>query len=266
MRTRSQPLAPAHDAPDAPAAGSLHRGLEILRCFQPGESALSTGEIARRLALPRATARRLLDTLAAHGFLFPVPDSDAFRLHVACFVLGQAVLGSSALVRKATPVLQVLANRHDMHCLLCVRDRDDMLVLAHQPGNNRPDPALDPGSRLPVADTAPGHAWLWTQSVEIQNTWLGRLRALPGGNARVATVYQAFHDLMQDGVCTSFGQWRRDLGFVAAPVAPGHPDSAVIACAQASTDPVQRSRFERQWTVALLQAAATIRNEIQHID
>jgi len=266
MRTRSQPLDAPDDADGARAAGALHRGLEILRCFQPGESALSTGEIARRLALPRNTARRLLDTLAAQGFLFRVPDSDAFRLHVACFVLGQAVLGNSALVRKATPVLQVLANRHDMHCLLCVRDRDDMLVLAHLPGNGGPNAALDPGSRLPVADTAPGHAWLWAQSSDIQNDWLARLRTMPRGNARVATVYQAFHDLMQDGVCSSFGQWRRDLGFVAAPVAPGSADSAVIACAQASTDPVQRSRFERQWTVALLQAAATIRNEIRHID
>lgn len=146
MRKRTQAL----DATESNRGiDSLQRGMEVLRCFQPGENALTVAEIARRLDLPRTTTRRLLNTLAAHDFLFSVPDRDAFRLHVASFVLGQAVLSGSELVRGATPVLQWLANRHALHCLLCVRDRGDMLVLAHQAGAGTAHCPSGPGRGCP---------------------------------------------------------------------------------------------------------------------
>ncbi|MBV7485345.1 IclR family transcriptional regulator [Bordetella sp. BOR01] len=261
MRKRSQSTDTPIGASDGHGVDSLQRGLEILRCFQPGENALTVTEIARRLALPRTTTRRLLDTLAMQGFVFRVPDRDAFRLHVACFVLGQAVLAGSALVRKSTPVLQLLANQHDMHCLLCVRDREDMLVLVHQAGAGAANCALGAGTRLPIACTAPGHAWLWTQPAAVQGEWLARMRAstTPSDNARAAAIYQAFHDIAQGGTCTSFGGWRPGMGFVAAPVVMLDRSGVVIVGVQLSADLRERRRFEHECAAGLLQAASAIR-------
>ena len=73
MRRRTaSALGHAAAAPDR--IDSLQRGLEVLRCFGPGEGLLTVGDIAGRLALPKATARRLLDTLATHAFLLRSPS------------------------------------------------------------------------------------------------------------------------------------------------------------------------------------------------
>lgn len=267
MRKRTQALEATDGDEGNRGIDSLRRGMEVLRCFQPGENALTVAEIARRLDLPRTTARRLLNTLAAHDFLSGVPDRDAFRLHVASFVLGQAVLSGSELVRSATPVLQWLANRHALHCLLCVRDRGDMLVLAHQAGAGTAHCPLGAGTRLPIARTAPGHAWLWTQPVATQGEWLTPMRASanPAEHTHAAAIYQAFHDLVQGGACASFGTWRSGVGFIAAPVALAGGDSAVIAGVHTCAAPQERSRIERECTPALLQAAGTIRREIRRV-
>ena len=265
MRKRTQALDATNGDEGNRGIDSLQRGMEALRCFQPGENALTVAEIARRLALPRTTTRRLLNTLAAHDFLFSVPDRDAFRLHVASFVLGQAVLSGSELVSRSTPVLQWLANRHALHCLLCVRDRGDMLVLAHQAGSGTAHCPLRAGSRLPIARTAPGHAWLWTQPVATQGEWLTPLRASanPAEHTHAAAIYQAFHDLVQGGTCASFGEWRSGVGFIAAPVALAGGDSAVIAGVHTSAAPHERRRIEHECAAALLQAAGTIRREVR---
>jgi len=244
---------------------SLQRGLEVLRCFRPGEDALADLEIARRLGLPKPTARRLLETLALHGFVLQVPGTETFRLHVACFVVGQAVLNGSSLARKATPVLQALANRFGVHALLAVPDRTDMLVLSHQVGAAAAGFTLGAGARLPTADTALGRAWLWTQPAAVQGEWLASVReAGPGqtGSARAAGVYQAFHDIEQGGACFTFGGWRRDAGLVAAPILLTDGSAAAVGCLRRTAEP-GRGRFDRECTAALVEAAAVIREEAQ---
>ena len=263
-RAEASPLA-THEAPPA-AIDSLQRGLEAMRCFRPGEDALSDAEIARRLVLPRRTTRRLLDTLALHGFVLQAPRTDTFRLHVACFVVGQAVLNGAPLVRQAAPILQVLANRFDVHALLAVPDRSDMLVLSHQVGAAAAGFKLGAGARVPTAETALGRAWLWTQPAAVQGQWLAELRAAAqgqAGNTHAADLYQAFHDIEEGGACFSFGGWRRDAGLVATPIVLDDGRAAAIACLR-RTAGTGHHRFERECTAALVEAAAAIRAEARH--
>ena len=67
MRRRDAAINPVERSHDAHEVDSLHRGLEIMRSFRPGESTLSCSEIALRMGLRRATTQRLLDTLVAHA-------------------------------------------------------------------------------------------------------------------------------------------------------------------------------------------------------
>ncbi|HEX8478422.1 MAG TPA: helix-turn-helix domain-containing protein, partial [Telluria sp.] len=48
---------------DRQFVSALARGLEILRCFRPGESLLSNSEMARRTGMPKPTISRLTHTL-----------------------------------------------------------------------------------------------------------------------------------------------------------------------------------------------------------
>ncbi|MES2052791.1 MAG: helix-turn-helix domain-containing protein [Pseudomonadota bacterium] len=252
--------------PPAPAAAvdSLQRGLEALRCFRPGDDTLGTAELASRLNLPRNTTLRLLTTLQAHGFLRRLPDTDEFSLDVECLFVGQALLGSSLLVRRARPVLQTLAARFGLHVLLCVPERLDMLTLLHTSGSAAKPLPLAAGLTLPVATTALGCAWLWTQQPAVQGEWLARLREsapATGGDSQAAKIYQAFHEIEKGGTCFSQDDWRKDVSMVAAPLVMRDGSTAAIACMNAETQ--GRADFSPECCAALSEAAKEISHAIQ---
>jgi DNA-binding IclR family transcriptional regulator len=265
MRRRSIVAAAAvQDHAPAGTVDSLQRGLEALRCFQSGEDLLATSELARRLGLPRPTTRRLLDTLAAHGFLLRAPQGDAFGLHVSSFVVGQAVLSGSVLVRKARPVLQALADRFSVHALLCVGDRRELLVLAHMSGLAAQPWLLGAGGRLPVAETAVGRAWLWAQPPAVQSEYVELLRegaASAQARPKVAAVWQAFHDIEEGGACRSGVPERGGAEFLAAPMVMRDGSTAAVACARAAA--ARQGRLDAECAAALREAAQAIRDQAQ---
>jgi DNA-binding IclR family transcriptional regulator len=257
MRRRN--ASPLVTAPVDDRIDSLQRGLEVLRAFQPGEGLLAVGDIARRLALPKTTTRRLLDTLTTHGFLLRSPGGDSYGLHVASFVVGQAVLNGSPMVRQAQPLLQSLAQRFNAHAMLCVGDRRDMLLLAHRMGAGAHAWPVGPGYRLPIADTAAGRAWLWAQPASVQSDWLAHLREIGAGEA--AQVWKAFHHIEADGTCESARPDRRNATMVAAPVVFRDGASAVLACeCLADADPAQRT--PPGLAEALVEAATMLREQV----
>ncbi len=259
MRRRSAPLTAA----PAPAVDSLQRGLDILRCFAPGEDLLPAAEIARRMGLPRATTIRLLETLADHDFLLRGGGGEDYGLHVGCFALGQAVIGGSALVRAARPPLQALADRHSVHALLAVGDRDGLLVLAHVAGVAAANGPLGPGAHLPAARAAPGLAWLWAQAPHIQAHWMAGLRE--GGDAgALAALWRAFHELETGGVCTTSWPAEPCTACMATPLVMHDGTVAVLACTWNAGSPSERP--DNVLSGALRQTAAMIRDSLPRAD
>lgn len=106
------------DALETGSINSLRRGLEVLRCFGPGDQSLTAADVAWRLGIPKATALQLLATLTSAGFLRAGKRPEAFGLYAECLLLGHAFLSSSALARKARPVLQAFADRFNVHAML----------------------------------------------------------------------------------------------------------------------------------------------------
>lgn len=250
----------ANASPKQPASktvDSLQRGLEVLRCYQPGEDVLSVAELAIRLELPQATALRLLMTLQAHGFLRRIPDGDLFGLDVGCLLVGQAFLSRSTLVRKARPVLQNLANRFNLHVILCVPERNQMLVLAHANGKTANTLPLGAGRSLPVATTAIGCAWLWSQRPIAQGDWIAQLRNNAGpqeDSSQVAKIYLAFHDIERDGVCTSYGGWLEGVEMMASSFFLRDGSAAAIGLLRGGSKPGGVS-FDPECSFALREAA-----------
>ncbi|MCX7264529.1 MAG: helix-turn-helix domain-containing protein [Burkholderiales bacterium] len=261
-RPRIHTLEIAESAPAAGAVDSLQRGLELLRCFGPDDDALSVAELARRLGLSRPTTSRLLDTLEQHGFLLHLPGTDKFALHAACLIVGQAVLGSSLLAKAARPLLLPFAERFTVNAMICVQERSDMLVLAQATAQDAPSGALGPGMRVPVTGTALGHAWLWTQPVQVQADWLAGMRSQSvAGVSQAAGVYRAFQELEERGVCQAPDVTRRDVTCFAAPVVLPGGALAVVGCMRADVGGFQRSLLERNCAGALVELASSLRDE-----
>ena len=86
----------------------LRKGLEVICAFDDTTPKLTQSELAQRLDLSRAAARRYLMTLSALGYM--ATDGKAFWLTPKVMRLGHSYLASARLPRTVMPVLQMLTN------------------------------------------------------------------------------------------------------------------------------------------------------------
>ena len=94
-------------------------------------------ELGRRLGVHKATASRLVSTLAYHGLVERSPNSDRYRLGLGLIRLATAATAGLGLVREARPVLVRLAEESGETANLAVLDGDavvniDQVTPPHQ--------------------------------------------------------------------------------------------------------------------------------------
>lgn len=153
-------LPPSSDSSDRNYVTALARGLDVLSCFRSGEKLLGNQDIAKRCGLPKSTVSRLTYTLTTLGYLIHVPSEGKYRLGTATLALGSAMLTGLDVRQIARPLMQRLADFAQAEIALGTRDRHNMLYIEHCPCPQPIVSDLDMGSRIPLATTAMGRAWL----------------------------------------------------------------------------------------------------------
>jgi DNA-binding IclR family transcriptional regulator len=261
MRRRKTPIGPVERPQDARDVDSLHRGLEVLRNFRPGESMLGINEISLRLGVPRATTQRLVDTLVTHKFVRQVGDSDRYQPDVSCLVVGHALVASSAIVRVARPIMQELASRFKVDVVLGTRERLDMLCLEHCASRNAARFPVTVGMSLPLTATALGRAWLWAQPGSLQGELIQRTKAEGGeqGMRTIPGLYRAFQEMEEHGYCLSSGEWLRDVNAVGTAVILNNGATYALSCRVVGLGSKKEFSLD-EIGPALLEAAAKIKD------
>src|SRR5205823_14904828 len=105
MRTSDQ----VRGVAGGPQVQSVDRAISILESLADGPDELGVTQIGRRLGVHKATASRLVSTLAEHGLVERNPDTDKYRLGFGLVRLATAAAGKLDLVRQARPVLEGVA-------------------------------------------------------------------------------------------------------------------------------------------------------------
>ncbi len=211
---------------------ALARGLEILRVFLPGETVLSNSQIAARTGLPKATVSRLTHTLTTLGYLSHDAHARAYRLGDGVVGLGHGVLSGLDICRRARPAMDALAQETGMEISLSRRDRLSMVVIERValPGSRTYCVAV--GSRIPVAATATGRAYLSAIAPADRAYLLDLLgeRAPEHLDAMRPGLEQAQNDFARNGFCVSVGEWDSTVAAVAVPIySPTREIEAVMA-------------------------------------
>lgn len=213
-------------APSRPQDGrdfvtALARGLEVLACFR-SDTRLANHDIAKRCRLPKSTVSRLTATLTQLGYLVQSELDGKFRLGTAALALGGAMLSRLDVRKLALPLMTELATLGNMEVALGVRDRLSMVYVesCHRAGPVRWQ--LDNGTRLPVATSAIGRAWLTAIPPAERDEFLQRVRkrdaaAWPQTERGIARAMDEYRTL---GVTCSFGEWQPHINGIACPVRP----------------------------------------------
>jgi DNA-binding IclR family transcriptional regulator len=203
---------------------ALARGLEVLSCFRHGEITLSNQELAQRCKLPKSTVSRLTMTLTKLGYLIHVQESGRYRLGTACLALGSALLNKLDVRKIARPMMLELAEFSGGSVSLGVRDKLSMIYVENCRSSAALTLTLDVGSRMPLATSAMGRAWLAAVSEEERREALEQIRGLDhlAWPSIEAGVKKAQEDYRTLGVTTSFGEWNKEVNGVARAFDPGN--------------------------------------------
>jgi DNA-binding IclR family transcriptional regulator len=203
---------------------ALARGLEVLSCFRHGETTLSNHELAQRCKLPKSTVSRLTMTLTKLGYLIHVQESGRYRLGTACLALGSALLNKLDVRKIARPMMLELAEFSGGSVSLGVRDKLSMIYVENCRSSAALTLTLDVGSRMPLAASAIGRAWLAAVPEAQRLEAMEQIRELDhlAWPSVKAGVDKALTDYRTMGVTTSFGEWNHEVNGIARAFDPGN--------------------------------------------
>ena len=192
---------------------ALSRGLEVLRAFQPDDGLLGNQEIAARTNLPKPTVSRLTYTLTRLGYLTPVPRFEKYRLAPAVMALGYAALANLGVGRLSEPFRQDLMKQTGGACAVGGRDRHSMIYFGQARSELTVGVQLDVGSRIPIATTAMGRAYIWALPDDERAILLRELREHYGSRWPKLRdgIERASETIAKHGFAMSAGEWQEDV-------------------------------------------------------
>lgn len=234
-------VAPRQD--DRQFVTALGRGLEILQCFTPATPDLGTSQLARMTGLPQPTVWRLCHTMTELGFLVQVPDQDRLRLGLPILTLGYAVLASQRIGETARPYMEAIAKRYQGAVSLGVRDGLNMLYLQRCQGSSIILADLSVGSRVPLAYSATGWAYLVAIPEKDRKQLLSEVRA--SDRQKWTAIEPSFEASLKEfkktGYVVNLGSLHPQVNAVAVPV-PSQDNSLLLTISSGGINSVFTSK------------------------
>ena len=147
---------------------AIEKTLEVLLAFTPYNQEMGTMELSQKLGLHKATASRILRTLADNGFLQQNSETRKYRLGPAALDLGSAANYSlnTDMVQLAKPYVDELRNVLEETVVLEVISGTSTVMAYVAEGPQRVRIAGTVGDRLPVHAAAGAKAILAYKPLE----------------------------------------------------------------------------------------------------
>jgi IclR family pca regulon transcriptional regulator len=137
---------------------TLAKGITVLRAFTAQRSPMTLSQTAAAAGLTRATARRILRTFVALGYI--EQNGRQFSLTPRVLELGFGYLSAQSWIDRARPVLKELSARVQESCSAAILQGTDIVYVARVPTRRIMSVAVSVGSRLPAFHTSLGRVQL----------------------------------------------------------------------------------------------------------
>ena len=198
---------------------ALSRGLDVLRAFHPNDGLLGNQELAARTNLPKPTISRLTYTLTKLGYLTPVPRFEKYQLAPSAMALGYAALANLGVRHLSEAYREELMRETGGAVAVGGRDRHSMIYFG-QGRTGLLGVQLDVGSRVPIATTAMGRAYIWALPDDDRAALLRELRDHYGNRWSKMRdgIERAGEMLARNGFTISAGEWQEDVHAVGVPL------------------------------------------------
>jgi DNA-binding IclR family transcriptional regulator len=253
-------------ASDRKFVTALARGLEVLRCFGARDRWLTQQELVKRTGLPKPTIARLVHTLSQLGHLSYSEALNKYALGSETLTLGFSALGQMDVRRIARPFLQALSEHTQVAVHLAVGDSLSMFLIDTY--RHSTSFVVDIGSRVPIATTSMGRAYLSALPADGRRRMMERLRLAHAEEWPKLRhgIDEALVEYQEHGYCLGLGDWRREVNAIAAPfMLPDATEPVVFACSGAAfqADP---EVLRRDFAPRLLTVVGNVRSALSGTD
>ena len=173
---------------------TLAKGLAVLGSFGERRPAMTLSEAAANSGLSRATARRVLLTLAALGYVSQ--KGRLFSLAPRILELGFAYLSTQSWLDRAEPLMKELSHDVQESCSAAILQGSEIVYVARMPAPHRIlSTTIAVGSRLPAFHTSLGRVQLgFLDTVELTRRLATTVppaltaKAITGSDALIARI------------------------------------------------------------------------------
>jgi len=222
---------------------TLAKGLAVLGLFDKQRPAMTLSQAAEAAGLSRATARRILRTLAGLGYV--TQNGRQFSLSSGILKLGFAYLATQNWIEQAAPLLRQLSEQFHESCSAATLEGTDIVYVARVPARRIMSVTLAVGTRLPAFHTSLGRIQLgFLDDAEL---WR-RLRSLhieaftPSTITDVQALYERVREDHAQGFAIVDEELERGLRSIAVPVLDR--SGQAIAALNVSTHSTRTTRNE----------------------
>lgn len=156
---------------------ALARGLNVLACFGEARSderqrRLTLTEVAELTGLSRGTARRLLLTLRALGYV--ASDGKLFWMTPKVLAFAGSYLTQLGLRDAARPIIKSVTDKLHESSSICVLDGADVIYVARVEVRRLYSSGIEIGTRLPAHCSSLGRVLLAGLDDEALDDWLAQ--------------------------------------------------------------------------------------------
>jgi IclR family pca regulon transcriptional regulator len=138
--------------------GALEKGLQVIEAFESATARLTLSDVAARVGITRAAARRFLLTLTELGYA--EHDGRYFSLTPRVLGLSRAHLGGDSIYKTAQPVLDSIASKTMESASAGVLSGAEVLFVARAQSPRPVSIHVTVGTRIPAFCTALGRVLL----------------------------------------------------------------------------------------------------------
>jgi DNA-binding IclR family transcriptional regulator len=195
---------------------ALSRGLDVLRAFHANDGLLGNQELAARTKLPKPTISRLTYTLTKLGYLTPVPRFEKYQLAPSAMALGYAALANLGVRHLSEAYREEVMRETGGAVAIGARDRLSMIYFGQSRNGLTLGVQLDVGSRIPIATTAMGRAYIWALSPDERAALLREMRDHYGSRwTKIRDgIERSGETVARYGFAISAGEWQDDVAAV----------------------------------------------------
>ena len=242
---------------------ALAKGIAILEAFDAANPDMTLSEVARRVGLTPAAARRSLLTLEALGYIGR--KDKRFHLRPKLLSLGSAFYFTARIDEILQEDLRNIVDRFGDASSVGTLDGEDVIYVAHYSVQRARRAAAVAGARYPVYATSMGRVLLAGRSDDEIDTYLGSYEPVKLTSKTCTNAKALRAEIMiarRDGYATTVDQL--DYGITALAVPIRDADGATVAALNTSgyTGMVTPEQLAEERLPVLQEAASHIAHQL----